>query len=137
LVAQAENLPQGRVWSDWILVAEYQGCDQSAAFSTSNYRIIHILKGPPTGVGTIRIREDLKGAADSPCERGSKWIVFIRDAIPKNHAFEIKDGADRKIFYSRHNLDVVLDEIASVYHEPLGESDRQKLNAGISKFKSK
>jgi hypothetical protein len=125
----AEERPEGRVWSDWIVVAEDLGSEKAEPTKERCW-IIRVLRGPPSGRSLIdvsNVKRDESNKSSLPAT-GAKWIIFIPSALPENGTFQAYLGANGSVKYSRQSLDNVLDEIQQAFHECYDEKYRQKLD---------
>jgi tetratricopeptide (TPR) repeat protein len=95
--------------SECIVIAEYKGYEDNGdiAFNhppKANYHITKILKGPPLNKD-LPIRYEFhdrakcelpsgwKFGADKMPEKGSQWIIFIQNAVPRERMFDTFQGA--------------------------------------------
>ncbi len=110
--------------SECILIAEYLGYEKGTDVHythppTANYRIIKILKGPPLNRDlplryefTDRVNDPQappgwKFGPDKMPEKGSQWIVFIKNALPRDGAFDTYQGSYGRQPATEENLNKV------------------------------
>lgn len=111
--------------SESIVVAEYVGMDKTDNVTyfkppRANYRIKEYLKGPPLNP-FLPIRyefHDVTGGtkpegwkfdeASMMPKKGSKWIIFIPNAVPIDGSFETYHGNFGRQEYTDENLDKIL-----------------------------
>lgn len=111
--------------SESIVVAEYVGMDKSENVTyfkppRANYRIKEYLKGPPLNP-FLPVRyefHDVTGGtkpegwkfdeAKMMPKKGSKWIIFIPNAVPIDGSFETYHGNFGRQEYNDENLDKIL-----------------------------
>jgi tetratricopeptide (TPR) repeat protein len=95
--------------SECILLAEYDGYDKSNDIGWNHcpearYHVSEILKGPPLtralpvkyefhDTFTTAMPKDWKFSDKIMPEKGSKWILFIENAVPKRGMFELYQGS--------------------------------------------
>jgi len=101
---------QNATHSECILIAEYLGYDKHAEVHythppIANYHITKILKGPPLNKDlplryefTDRINDTQappgwKFGTDKMPQKGSEWIIFIKNALPREGAFDTYQGS--------------------------------------------
>jgi len=94
--------------SECILVAEYEGYEKKGDIEFFNppiakYKIQKILKGPPLNRdlpiryefhdrSVKKVPDDWKFGPDKMPEKGSKWLIFLQIALPRNGAFDTYTG---------------------------------------------
>ena len=110
--------------SECILTAEYLGYEKKADTyythpPTANYRITKILKGPPLNRDlpiryefTDRINDSQappgwKFGADKMPKKGSQWIIFIQNALPRDGAFDTYQGTYGRQPATEENLNKI------------------------------
>ncbi len=95
--------------SECIVIADYVGYQENSENSffhppIAKYRITKILKGPPLNRDlpiryefTNRIDNSVpkgwKFGEDKMPKKGSQWLIFIRNAVPRDDAFDTYQGA--------------------------------------------
>lgn len=85
-----------------VFVTEANGEDKSKPRDrVFNFRIVEIVKGPPISK-QLPIRY---GAGEKAPEKGTRWMIFIQDAVPKTGAFETIDNEAGRIQATEKNLE--------------------------------
>lgn len=110
--------------SECILIAEYLNYDKNAEVHfthppIANYRITKILKGPPLNkdlpvryeftdrINDIQTPQGWTFGPDKMPAKGSKWIIFIKNAVPRDDAFDTYQGAYGRQPATEENLNRV------------------------------
>ena len=119
------NIKAAFLKSEAILVAEYQGFEKDGLISyykppKAKFKIIEFLKGPPLNKA-LPIRYEFhdktnKGKPEgwkfdpktTMPEKGSKWIIFIPNAVPVDGMFETYHGSYGRMAYNSDSIDKVL-----------------------------
>ncbi|MBX9693142.1 MAG: tetratricopeptide repeat protein, partial [Cyanobacteria bacterium] len=110
--------------SEAILVCEYKGYEHEGVVTyfkppQANYRIVEYLKGPPLNKSLpVRFEFHEKVGQPKPANwkfndsmmpaKGSKWIIFIPNAVPIDGMFETYHGSYGRLEYTEDNLDKIL-----------------------------
>jgi hypothetical protein len=132
--------PDRKVWSDSIVVAQSQGFSEKKEVSSEQlpFKILTVLKGPPIGRSLIAITVTSENLSSKPKLKikGSRWILYIPDAVSKNGSFKTYRGAAGCVEYSERNLNDTLNEIENVYHEAFNKSTRKNLHKELQKDSS-
>ncbi|PWU00497.1 MAG: hypothetical protein C5B53_03995 [Candidatus Melainabacteria bacterium] len=109
--------------SECIVIAEYRGYEDNGDITfnhppRANYHITKILKGPPLNKD-MPIRYEFhdrakcempsgwKFGADKMPEKGSQWIIFIQNAVPRDRMFDTFQGAYGRQPATEENLNKV------------------------------
>lgn len=121
----ALNLKAAYLRSECIVIAEYKGFEQEGMVSfyrppKANYRIEEVLKGHDMNK-SLPIRFEFHDKTNKPKpkdwkfdekttmpEKGSKWIIFIPNAIPVDGMFETYHGSYGRLAFNEDNYDKVL-----------------------------
>jgi len=114
---------ENAVRSECIVVAEYHGYEHSGDITfyhppQANYRIVKILKGPPLNKDLpIRYEfhdrskaaapKDWKFGPDKMPGKGSEWIIFIMNAVPRDRMFDTYQGCYGRQPATEENLNQV------------------------------
>lgn len=114
---------QNAVRSECILVAEYRGFEASPDIAfyhppQANYHITKILKGPPLNRDLpVRFEFHDHSKATAPAgwkfgldkmpEKGSSWIIFIQNAVPRERMFDTYQGSYGRQPATEENLNQV------------------------------
>lgn len=112
--------------SECVLVATFDHMVKSDEMITfynppeAIYKIERILKGPPLN-RTLPLRYEFHDKTNDPKpkgwkfneqkmmpKKGSKWIIFIQNAVPVDRKFETYHGCWGRIQYTEDNIDKVL-----------------------------
>ncbi len=110
--------------SEAILVCEYKGYEHEGMITyfkppRANYHIEEFLKGPPLNK-SLPVRYEFHEKVNQPKPadwkfseslmpaKGSKWIIFIPNAVPIDGMFETYHGSFGRLEYNEDNLDKVL-----------------------------
>lgn len=115
---------QNACHSESIVMAEYLGYEKGEIHFNNpplaNYHITKILKGPPLNK-SIPIKYEFHDHSNPPApkgwkfsdsdmpKKGSKWILFIKYAVPHNDMFETYEGSYGRQEASEENLNAVYD----------------------------
>ena len=121
----ALNMEAAYLRSECIVIAEYKGYEKDDMVTFYNppkaiYRIEESLKGHDMNK-TLPIRYEFHDKTNKPKpegwkfdekemmpEKGSKWIIFIPNAIPVDGQFETYHGSYGRLEYNEDNYDKVL-----------------------------
>lgn len=121
----ALNLKAAYLRSECIVIAEYKGFEKDGMISfyrppQANFRIEEILKGHGMNKA-LPIRYEFHDKTNKPKpkdwkfdekttmpEKGSKWIIFIPNAIPVDGMFETYHGSFGRLAFTEDNYDKVL-----------------------------
>jgi len=110
--------------SECIVIAEYLGYDKNAdVYYThppiANYSITKILKGPPLNrnlpvryefsdrVNDVQAPPGWKFGPDKMPKKGSSWIIFIKNALPRDGAFDTYQGSYGRQPATEENLNKI------------------------------
>lgn len=118
--------------AEWIAVCEYARYempkhppDDMKDVPMAYYKCVSVVKGPQIPIG-IRIWYELKPSEKmqmSKCARfdetllpryGSKWILFVNDAIPHGGALRTNSGYKGRIQFNEDNWKMLTDEIERI-----------------------
>jgi len=96
--------------SEYIGVGTYKGIYKDASkFPTANFFGEGTLKGPPLSTSRCPVRfvADMSTLPMS----GSRWIIFVEDAVPVESAFETHAGARGLVRFTQANLMLLNNEL--------------------------
>ena len=119
------NVKTAFLKSESILVCEYNGFEKDGFISyyrppKAKFRIIEFLKGPPLNKSLpVRYEFHDKTNKKKPKDwkfdakklmpkKGSKWIIFIPNAVPVDGMFETYHGSYGRMAYNGDSIDQVL-----------------------------